>query len=265
MDNLFSTIQQSFNNATKSNVATKSNDKALLLERQQQSQQQINDLLEKSTEALMCGPSCQKKKVTDELKQKYLDAQTNIQTAPINLEQTKKNYYIYSEGRPYYDDMKETELKVKSEQLTELLANNFNDEVASANTMNAYLNTALINSQYTKDLLNEYFEKNKILKLKLGEGRGDVLTNDRKTFYELDALNTLQSWHKLMWYIYYLFVLILAMSFIFYPNSLSVVLKVLIVVVFIFYPYYIGRLVSWLYNLCLSIINGSSKNVYNNL
>ena len=90
MDELFSSIQQNLQN----------NDKTSLLQKQQVSQDKINELLEKSAEAMMCGPTCQKLKITEELKQKYLDAQTNIQTAPTKLEQTKKNYYIYSEGRP---------------------------------------------------------------------------------------------------------------------------------------------------------------------
>ena len=56
------------------------------------------------------------KKISTELKQKYLDAQTNLQTAPINLENTKKNFYVYSEGLPFYDKMRE------EDGLTEIIA-----------------------------------------------------------------------------------------------------------------------------------------------
>ena len=267
MDKLFSTLQQSLNNVNKNtnNDINKSNDKTTLLERQQQSQQKISELLDQSTEALMCGPTCQKLKLTDELKQKYLDAETNMQTAPINLEQSKKNYYVYSEGRPYYDNMKEEELKVKSDNISKSLATNFKEDISSANTMNTYLNTALINSQYTEDLLNEYLEKNKLLKLKLGVGQGDILTNDRKTFYQVDALTSLQLWHRFWWYIYYILVLMLVIAFVFSPSSLSVVVRVLIFILVIMYPYYINIIVSWIYNLWVTVTNRLPKNVYNNL
>jgi len=76
-----------------------------LLKKQQISQEKINQLLDFSSENLLCGPDCQKNKTTTELKQKYLDAQTNLQIAPINLENTKKNYYVYSEGLPFYNNM----------------------------------------------------------------------------------------------------------------------------------------------------------------
>ena len=85
MDTLFTNIQQTL----------QPNDKNTLLQRQQLNQDKINQLLEQSAEALACGPTCQKLKISEELKQKYLDAETNMQTAPIQLEETKKNYYIY--------------------------------------------------------------------------------------------------------------------------------------------------------------------------
>ena len=60
-----------------------------LLSNQQSSQDKITALLEQSAQSLICGPDCQKQKITEELKQKYLNSQTNLQTAPINLETTQ--------------------------------------------------------------------------------------------------------------------------------------------------------------------------------
>jgi hypothetical protein len=259
MDKLFSTIQQSFSQTNQNG------DKKNLLQNQQISQEKINELLEQSSQAIICGPSCQKLKVSEELKQKYLDAETNTQTAPIKLEQSKKNYYVYTEGRPYYDNMKEDELKIKADKISEMLEENFNSEVSSANTMNIYLNTALINSENTKELLKEYLEKNQILKLKLRERHGDILTNDRKTYYETEALDTLNSWYRLFWYIYYIVVLILILAFIFSPNEFTLIKKIIIIVLFIFYPYYITYINNWIYSIYLWIIGTIPKNVYNNL
>ena len=255
MDKLFSSIQQNLQQT----------DKSSLLQGQQISQDKITALLEKSAESLMCGPTCQKLKITEELKQKYLDAQTNLQTAPIKLDQTKKNYYVYSEGTPYYNNMREEELKQKSEKISELLGENFNDELSSALTMNSYLNTALINSSYTTELLKGYTEKNLELQLLLRNRHGDILTNDRKTYYETDALNTLTFWYKLFWYIYYVLVLILILAFIFSTNDFSRTTKIIIGALVIFYTYYIDYIVRWVYGLWKLLISRLPKNVYNNL
>jgi hypothetical protein len=138
-----------------------------LLKRQLNAQDKINSLLDSSSQSLMCGPDCQKFKTSDELKQKYQDAQTNKITAPIKLEESRKNYYVFTEGENYYNNMLEDELKKKAEQLSINISENFNEEVSSAKTMNDFYNTSLINSNYTQELLNQYSEKNAELKLKL--------------------------------------------------------------------------------------------------
>ena len=236
-----------------------------LLKKQQISQEKINQLLELSSQELICGPDCQKKKVSTELKQKYLDAQTNLQTAPINLENTKKNFYVYTEGISFYDNMLEKELKQKADTISTLVTENFNSEVSDANVMNLYLNTALINSKYTTELLENYLEKNHELKLQLKERYGDILTNDRKTYYETDALNTLTFWYKLFWYIYYVLVIILILAFIFSATYFSKFTKIIISIFVIFYTYYIDYIVRWGYGLWKSLISRLPKNVYNNL
>lgn len=236
-----------------------------LLKKQQISQDKINQLLELSSQELICGPDCQQQKISTELKQKYLDAQTNLQTAPINLENTKKNFYVYTQGSPFYDNMLEEELRQKADKISTLVSENFNSEVSDANIMNLYLNTALINSKYTKELLENYLEKNKKLKLQLKERYGDILTNDRKTYYETDALNTLTFWYKLFWYIYYVLVIILILAFIFSSTEFSRITKIIISVLVIFYTYYIDYIVRWVYGLWKLLISRLPKNVYNNL
>ena len=236
-----------------------------LLKRQRNSQETINQLLELSSQELICGPDCQQQKISTELKQKYLDAQTNLQTAPINLENTKKNYYVYAEGIPFYNNMLEEELQQKANKISTLVSENFDSEISDANVMNLYLNTALINSKYTTELLENYLEKNKNLKLQLKERYGDILTNDRKTDYETDALNTLTFWYKLFWYIYYVLVIILVLVFIFSSIDLPKMTKIIISILVIFYTYYIDYVVRWVYGLWKLLISRLPKNVYNNL
>jgi len=259
MDNLFSSLQQSLQQ--NSQQTSQSN----ILQQQQINQAKINSLLEQSAESLMCGPTCQKLKISEELKQKYLDAETNIQTASIKLEDTKKNYYVYTQGRPVYDNMMEEELKQKAEKIAQLLGENFNEEVSSAQTMNTYYNTAIINSSYTQELLDEVTKQNIDLEKQLREQHGDILTNDRKTYYETDALDRLKLWYKFWWYIYYLLVLVFLIGMIFSPSQLSLMKKVILFILLVFYPYYIDYIMNWIYNLYRNVQDSLPKSVYNNL
>jgi hypothetical protein len=236
-----------------------------LLKRQLNAQDKINSLLETSAQSIVCGPDCQKNKTAEELKQKYLDSQTNNITAPLKLEESRKNYYVFTEGENYYNNMLEEELKKKAEQLSQLITENFNEEVSSAKTMNTYYNTSLINSTYTKELLNEYSEKNSELKLKLRDNQGDILTNDRKTYYESSALDRLKLWYTFWWYIYYIFVIIFLLAIFLSPSNLSIIIKLIVLVVLIFYPYYIDYVSTMITTFLKNMYNNLPKSVYNNL
>jgi hypothetical protein len=258
MNNLFTKFQQKTQNAQQKN----------LLQKQQDATNKLTELLSKSAESLTCGPTCQKLKTSEALKQKYLNAQTNMQTAPTLLEETKKNYYVYTESQPYYDNMLETELKDKASQMAKLISDNFNGEISNAETMNSYYNTAIINSSYTKELLTEYTNKNIDLKMKLKDRHGDILTNDRKTFYETEALDRLKLWYRFWWYIYYiLFIVVIIIIIVREPwNSVStIVINIIKIIVYLFLPYIIYLLSGILYNLYTTMKNIMPINVYNNL
>jgi hypothetical protein len=258
MDKLFSIIQQGLTETNKDN-------KTNLLKDQQISQETINNLLEQASNATLCGPTCQKIRVSQELKQKYLDAETNMQTAPINLEQSRKNYYVFTEGQTEYENMNEKELVTKATTISELIEQNFNNEVTNANTMNILLNTALTNSEHTIKLFEDYLEKNKTLKLKIKEKHGDILTNDRKTYYETEALDNLKSWYKFFLIMYFILIIILCLSLVFASHNLTIMKCIIISVLTIFYPLYINHFVKWIYSLWVSFVNRLPKNVYNDL
>jgi len=236
-----------------------------LLQRQLNAQNKISSVLESSSQSIMCGPDCQNNKTSDELKQQYLDAQTNNITAPIKLEESRKNYYVFTEGENYYNNMLEDELKKKAEQLSQLISVSFNEEVSNAKTMNQYYNTSLINSSYTNELLKDYSEKNDELKLKLRDNHGDILTNDRKTYYESTALDRLKLWYTFWWYIYYIFVIIFLLAIFLSPSNLSIISKLVLLILLIFYPYYIDYISTLLVTKVKNVYHSLPKSVYNDL
>jgi hypothetical protein len=213
----------------------------------------------------VCGPSCQKSKVSDELKQKYLDAQTNVKIAPQELEQTKKNYYTFTKGATYYDNMLEKELTKTADDISKLIGNNFNDNVTSAKTMNQYLNIALINSSHTEDLLKHYKDQNEKLRLKLRNNHGDILTNDRKTFYEVQELERLESWYRIWYRMFYILVFVFNICWLVCPSEINLITKIILSISLVFYPYYIDPVLRFIYGFVMDIYKSLPKNVYNDL
>lgn len=263
MDKLFSDLQNTNTNTNTNDESNKDADK--LLQKQQISTEKLNSLLEQSLTAISCGPACQKIKTSDDLKQKYLNAQTNLQTAPIQLETTKKNYYIFTEGEPRYNDMLEKELKLKAHMMGKMLADNFHEEISNAKLMNSYYNTELVNSNYTKELYSVYLEKNKAIQKDIKGRHSDVLTNDRKTYYETEALEDLKYWHSFFWFIYYLFIMPLFTFALLTKSSYNFLIRFLIEIIVVAYPYYIDFILRKIYGFFHSIWIRLPKNVYNDL
>jgi hypothetical protein len=235
-----------------------------LLKKQQQTSEKIAALLEESIESLTCGPTCQKIKTREDLKQKYLNAQTNLQTAPIYLENSRKNYYVFTEGETSYNNMLEKELKNKVDSISQTLVSNFNDEMTNSKTMNSYYSTDLNNSKNTEELYEMYLQKNKEIQTSIKEQHGDVLTNDRKTYYETEALNNLNSWYSILWYVYYIFTVILIIV-LFFNKSVEPIKKIIFIFIAIIYPYVINYITKKIYGFFHSIWKQIPKNVYNDL
>ena len=241
-----------------SNVPSQNNSNALTTDK-------LNKLLEQAASGLTCGPTCQKLKVSEELKQKYLDAQTNLETAPIRLETTKKQYYAFSEGQPYYDNMVEEELKEKADKIAGLIKDQFDKELLNAKTLNNVYNTNLINSKNTEELYKEYLKKNKKLEANMNKSHGDILTNDRKTYYEVEEYEYLHSWYRFYLIIYYIIWIIWILALFLTPNPFSFVGKIVNIILIAIYPFIINRIVLIIWNFIQMLLSFLPKNVYNNL
>jgi hypothetical protein len=217
-----------------------------ILKTQQETTAQINALLANSAQALACGPDCQKIKTTQELEQIYLDSQTNMLTAPIQLEEARKNYYTFSKGESAYNTMLEDDLKKKADIIGQEITKNFLEEVKKAITLNVYYNTDLINSKNTTELYSDYLNKNKEFEKTIKNIHGDILTQDRKTFYETQEYDTLHFWYRIFLSIYYILVVIFLLGLIFSPNQLNGYQKIGIFILLVVYPFIINYIFSFI-------------------
>ena len=233
-----------------------------ILKKQQETTAQINALLAKSTEALTCGPDCQKMKTTQELEQKYLDSQTNMQTAPIQLEDARKNYYVYTKGDSAYNQMLEDDLTKKADRIGDVISSRFNEEVKKATILNTYYNSDLVNSKNTFELYNRYLKENKNAETIIQDSHGDVLTNDRKTYYETQEYDSLDWWYNFFIGAYYIFVISFAVGLILFPNKLSLLRKIGLLILFVIYPFIIDYIVTFLMKIINNITKLLPKNVY---
>ena len=249
-------------------------EKKELLKKQTETSRRMEELLHTeewmkkiiaASEALTCGPVCQREKELTKLNQEYLNAQTNVQVAPITLEETKKNYYVFKDGRPFYENMLEKELEEKAEHIATIISENFDEEVGTVTTLNEVLNTDTINSVNTFELYDDYAAKNLALEAIIAGSKGDILTNDRKTYYETQEYDNLLKWRTRFLWVYYALVIVFILGIFLFLTQMNTISLIIMVILLLVYPFIIDGIVQTIWGAITKMLGYLPKNVYNNL
>jgi hypothetical protein len=168
----------------------------------------LNELILQASQTISCDSACQKEKTKEELKKKYLDAQMNEVTASNQVQTATKNYVTFTEGTSGYNNYLESDLTQKATKIADLFQTNFDNEVNDIIANNETLNGLLINYNNVVDLYNSYKIENTHLKNKFKNNTSDVLTNERKTYYQEQGLQTLNLYYYVLLVIYIITVIV---------------------------------------------------------
>jgi len=236
-----------------------------LAAQQQQTTDQINALIAQSSDALMCGPNCQKTRKADSLQQTYLNAQANVETAPVQLQTAEQNYYTYTQGTAGYNSIRANAIMQQAAQATDSASATFQNGVDSATSLTATYNSLSSTYQNTFELLQKYLEENVELQDEINEINTDTVTNDRKTYYESQGYDKLKSWYKLFMWIYIFLVAIYVIGIFLAGSSYSFIAKFGILIGLILYPFAINYVVMFVYTSLRRVYDLLPKNAYTTL
>ena len=152
----------------------------------------INDMMTHAHKNVVCGTECKRKKKENELKKIYNDAKSNNDSAPEELEQAKKNYYIYTKGKDFYQNLLDKELDEKRDNLLSTHLKKRKDKTDEIETIIENYNISDYYNKNVDDYLEEQINEYDELKSEKENTIGKSLTNDRRTHYsELSNKNIL--------------------------------------------------------------------------
>ena len=89
---------------------------------------QFNSLMTQASQSMSCDSECQRKKTEEELKQKYLDSQTNLATAPDQVSSSMTNYMVFADGTPAYNEYLDNTLETKAIQIATEFKDQFTED-----------------------------------------------------------------------------------------------------------------------------------------
>lgn len=223
----------------------------------------FNSFLDKATQVISCDSDCQKEKTEEELKAKYLDAQSNLSLAEPEFQVAKQNYYTYTSGVSGYNEIVENEFKKSANVIVAKFNENYQAEITKIQSQLETYNGLLVNFRNIIDLDEKYKKENNHLYKKLKENTNDILTNERKTYYEDQQIESLNSYYYyILWVIYVIVIICLIIFSLIYPSQSNWKSKLGLVILFIVLPFMstwiLGKIifiVYWLFGLL-------PKNVY---
>ena len=214
----------------------------------------FNSLIDQAAEAITCDANCQKQKKTNELKQKYINAQSNLARGPQQVETARKNYVIYNKGEPVYNELVEMELTKKATMIATFYEDNFNEESQNVLSDVKTYSGLLSNLKNVFELYLKYKQENVELTKKLKEGSNDILTNERKTYYQDQGIDNLKFYYYYFLLIVYVICVILFGVFNFiYPSQMSWKIRAAILFILVILPFIstwiLGKLVMMIYSI----------------
>ncbi len=211
--------------------------------------QLVSEMKNLSVDDLICGPGtqCAVNKENERLEQKYLNAQANFDSAPIQLEDAKRAYQAATLGIAESNDVLENDYTLEATSNMEQLDDEFQKNLEFAREINETLESSVNNEAHTDELIKKYNQENSYLRNKLKKYISDVVTSDRKTYYEDDQYIGIQKWTKLWNIIYYILVLLFAIMILMQKSCYTFIIKLLIMSTIILYKNFIYLTNIWMF------------------
>ncbi len=207
----------------------------------------FNSLMNQASQAMSCGSECQRKNTIDSLKQKVLSAKSNLATAPEQVQSSTKNYLLFAKGQPAYNEYLDKTLEEKATQIATKFKKNF----------------LLINLKNVVDLYAKYKLENIELIKKLKDNTSDVLTNERKTYYQDQGIDTLKILYKyFLITIYVIFIIGFGVSGFVFPSKYDWKVRLGILVGLILLPFICTKILAFVINIIYKIYGLLPKNVH---
>jgi hypothetical protein len=223
----------------------------------------FNSLMDQASQAMSCNSECQKQKTIDELKQKYLNAQTNLATAPEQVSSSMKNYMLFTDGKPAYNDYLDKTLETTATQIATKFKTKFKEDAGKmVSNVKTYAGL-LTNLKNVEELYAKYKLENVRLIKQLKDDTSDVLTNERKTFYQDQGIDTLKFLYSYFLITIYVICVIGfgVLNFVF-PSKLDLKVRVGILLGLLILPFVCTRILAFIINIFYKIYSVLPKNVH---
>lgn len=215
---------------------------------------------------IVCDADCQREKKLKKLETKYKTSLYNLESAPENLKNAKRNYIIFKNGEPYYQELYKKELTKKINEIVKKMKiqNEIENKQLTQSLLEYSQKYNLYNS-HLKNYLGNIEENNVIYEKQLYDDVNEKQLDARKSYYETNETENIKKYTSFYTVIYYLLFTIYLVLFLINGEFVKPV-KIIYLVIFLIFPYiwfyFILKYVSYILNM---IYSNLPKDIYFNL
>jgi len=225
----------------------------------------FNDLMSQANQLITCGPSCQQQQSASQLQQNYLNAEANMVSAPQQFKSAQKAYYTYTKGQAGYNEYIDKDLNEKADAIANQYQEKIDRDISSDKEKIHTYQGLLDNFNNIIDLYKKYRRENHKLENNLKAKSSDILTNDRKTYYEDQGIASLNTYYSILISIYIFVVVVFFLSIFLVKTNVSFKVRFFILFLMIIYPFVCYGLFHLLYKLYNNIKGIFPSNAYRTL
>jgi len=222
----------------------------------------FNTLISQASDAILCNSECRKQREADKLKQKYLNSQTNLASASNQLQVAQKNYVTFTQGSSGYNDLLDNQLQEKAQEISLKFTENFHTDSQAIKTQIETYQGLLINFKNVAELYLKYKKENVQLIKDLKDETNDVLTNERKTYYEDQKIDGLKGIYFYFLLTIYIICLIGFIIFSLMYSQSNWKVKLASIIGFIALPFFSTWILGKIIYLIYKVYDMLHKNVY---
>jgi len=214
----------------------------------------------------VCDNECLQEQELSNLKGIYLESKNVMDTAPVQYEIAKKNYFTMKDGVNGYNEMLKEEYTQEGNNNLISIENNFNnnynkvyDKIQMLQELQQYIPT-------TKEGFEGITDSSIQLSLPqqgtvASNLNNQIVLNNRKSQYELEEYNKLRGYYNIYFIVFYILVSVLLLMFI-KKTTITYFTKIIILLCLALYPYYISWLVYFIYKGLKFIYKRSTMNIF---
>ena len=226
----------------------------------------MSDRINRTNDRIRRRPTCDEECQANKLKQTYLNSQQNLSTAPQQEQTAYKNYIVFTQGETAYTQLESLQYSEEADSIGEEIMKSFDDTAKKiAIAINSYA-ALILNYKNVVELYEKYLRENIALKKKIKNEYSDVVTNDRKTYYEDQGIDTLNFIYYYIFLTIYIILVICFGLFAFgFPSHMSYIFKIAIFIVLFILPFVATRILQFIIKMLHIAYKILPKNSYTTL